>query len=368
MVLLHGTCGASAGQDAAAGKPGRDSGPRPGVDCADRIDLGELHVDAIAQASLSVAFKGIDGPRLSLQIEVPQFVSVKEMHCVRHNLNDPRQMHAMVILELDTRSVGKRAGTIKAQLGDQEVSVPVVATVVAQEPGRTKVLVVSSGFGSRLQADSYRPWFDFVRQANLDVSYMESRCFPRVSRGPRGPNGLPAPPAELARQDVILLADGGTVFLTINSSLMLMQCADAGKRVIVTASPAMVDSVLHANRILDSSGMVMIEHDVPTPSDAPRRTIAPIEAGKLEHDELLEGVKTLSRLRPAPIRIRDPEKARILAYLPDSQDGLVAVSRQGKGEVVAVGGVGLAEWVGEYGEGTDNARFLRNLLTPRPTR
>jgi hypothetical protein len=338
------------------------------VDCADRVDLAELYADALAQASLSITFKGVDEQGLFLRIEVRQCVSVKDVRCVRHDLNEPGQVRVMVVLELDTHSIGKRAGTIKARLGDQEVGVPVVAAVAGPESARTKVLVVSNGFGSCLRSDSYRPWFEFVRKAKLDVSYLESRCFPRVSREPRGPDELPALPAELARQDVILLADGGTVFLTINSSIMLMQCADAGKRVVVMASPAMGDSVLHANRILDASGMFMSDQDVRIPSDVPRQTIQPIEAGKLDQDELLEGVKTLSTLRPAPTRIRDPEKARILAYLPDSQDCLVAVSRQGRGEVVAVGGVGLAEWIGEYGEGTDNARFLRNLRSARVKR
>ena len=43
----------------------------------------------------------------------------------------------------------------------------------------------------------------------------------------------------------------------------------------------------------------------------------------------------------------DSDKAKILASLPGSQDGFVAVSRQGKGEVVAIGMVGLTESIGE---------------------
>ena len=105
----------------------------------------------------------------------------------------------------------------------------------------------------------------------------------------------------------------------------------------------------------------MVDRDV----ESPEPGIPTIEAVKLEADELLDGVKKLSTFRPAPIEIRDPEKAKILAYLPGSRvgDGFVAVSRQGKGEVVAMGLVGLPRWIGELGQGTDNRRFLKNLLT-----
>ncbi len=63
------------------------------------------------------------------------------------------------------------------------------------------------------------------------------------------------------------------------------------------------------------------------------------------------------------IEVRDKEKAKILAYLPGGRAGIVAVARQGKGELVAIGSVDLAAWIGEFGRGNDNARFLRNLLT-----
>lgn len=65
---------------------------------------------------------------------------------------------------------------------------------------------------------------------------------------------------------------------------------------------------------------------------------------------------------------RKPDKAKVLAHLPNSQDGFVAVSRQGKGEIVAVGVVGLVDWIGERGQNADNARFLKNLLNTRDGR
>jgi RNA polymerase sigma factor (sigma-70 family) len=362
-LLGHGIRAAKAAQESATGTTGQENGPQPGADCVDRVDFGELHVDAIAQAELGITFKGINDPGLSVKIDVPDFVTVAHFRLFRRGKDQPGQVSCAATLTLDTRSVGKRMGNVKARLGNQEVSVPVVASVSPREAGRTKVLVISSGFGSAShRADYYRPWFDLVREAKLDISYMESLGFPEYREGPPGPDGLLSLPEELTRYDVILVADGGIVDLTLNKSLMLMQFADAGRRVILTASPAMGESVLHANRILDSLGMHMVDHEVEfgTEPGYPK-----IEAAKFEADELLNGVKKLTTFRPAAIQIRNPKTAKILAYLPGSQDGFVAVSREGKGELVAIGMVLLPAWIGERGQGTDNARFLRNLLTTR---
>ena len=141
----------------------------------------------------------------------------------------------------------------------------------------------------------------------------------------------------------------------------MTQLANSGKRVIVTASPALGETVLHANRILEPLGMHMVDWDV----EGPEPGYPQIETAKLEADELLEGVTKLTTFRPAPIQIRDPEKSKILAYLPGSRDGFVAVSRQGKGEMVAIGLVDLPTWIGEHGRGADNARLLKNLLTTK---
>ena len=177
-------------------------------------------------------------------------------------------------------------------------------------------------------------------------------------RGQPGPDGLFPIPQELARYDVILVADGGIVHVNNNTALLLMQLADSGKRVVITACPAMGDSVLYANRILEPLGMRMVDHDIDTGGSK-----KPTEAARLEADELLDGVHKLACFRPGPIHLLDPDKAKILAYLPDSRDGFVAVSRKGNGEVVAVGLYLVASWLGEDAEGTDNARLLKNLLT-----
>jgi hypothetical protein len=229
--------------------------------------------------------------------------------------------------------------------------------------GASKVLVISSGFGSAShQADFYRPWFKLVQEAKLDVGYMESFGGMNFPRGQPGPDGIFPIPEELARYDVVLVADGGIVFMNTNAALLLMQFADSGKRVVITASPGILNSVMCANRILEPLGMRMVDHEIIIDG-----RMKPIEAARLATDELLEGVAKFVSSRPAPIHVLDPEKAKILAYLPDIQDGLLAVSRKGDGEVVALGLRLLSSWIGEDGVDTDNARLLKNLLA-RPVR
>lgn len=365
-VLVQGNRAARATQEVITSTPGEENGPLPGVDCVDRLDFGELHVDAVAEAELGIRFKGIKDPGLSLKIEVPGFITVKHLRLFRRGEDQPGEVGCFVTLVLDTKSVGRRTGNVKARLGNQGVRVPVVASVTPREAGRTKVLVISYGFGGAShRADYYRPWFDLVREAKLDVNYMESPSVPQYSNGPTGPGDVASLPEALARYDVILLADMGIVGLNQNTSLMLMQFADSGKRVILMASPAMGESVLYANRVLDSLGMHMLDRDVDTDQVTHVHGVPMIEAAKLEADNLLAGVKKLTTFRPAPIQFLDSTKAKILAYLPRSQDGFVAVSRQGNGEVVAIGLTGLPSWIGERGQGTDNARFLKNLLTTK---
>ncbi len=60
----------------------------------------------------------------------------------------------------------------------------------------------------------------------------------------------------------------------------------------------------------------------------------------------------------------DIRRVKILAYFPGSREGFVAVSRHGKGGVVAIGLVGLAG-LGEHGQCVDNARLRKTLLTTK---
>jgi RNA polymerase sigma factor (sigma-70 family) len=357
-ALAQGSPEVKVDPEAAARGPGQEEGDRPGVGHVDRINFDQLYVGAIAEARPAFIFAGVRDPGLSLKIDVPRFATVKGVGCFRMNEINGGGVRCVVTVALDTRSAGKLAGDLKVRLGGQEASVPVAASVKPPEAGRPKVLLISHEFAAISdRADYYQPWFDLVQDAGLDVSYMDSDSVPVQLR----PGELRE---ELTRYDVILLADGGVAGLGANPSHMLGQLAQSGKRVIVTASPSWEASVPHANRILEPAGMQMLDEDIDVP-DVSGSGLPIIEAARLRDDALLEGIRKLSTIRPAPIRIQDSEKAKMLAYFAGSQQGFAAVARHGKGEIVAIGITFLADWIGEHGRGTDNARFLKNLLTTK---
>ncbi len=213
------------------------------------------------------------------------------------------------------------------------------------------------------QADYYRPWFNLVREAKLDVSYIESLSFREFASGPSGANGVPE---ELARFDVILLADGGIVDLSLNKSLMLSQFIESGMlmRHRHCEPGRLSESVLHANRLLEPLGLHMVDQDLDglgpgypgdrgSPNSSPRCASGGVKKLTTSSDRQRRSRSETRRLR------------RSWSISLGSQDGFVAISREGHGELVAIGVVNLPEWIGKRGQGTDNARFLKNLLTTK---
>jgi hypothetical protein len=349
------------------GTSGAEDAKQPSVAHQTRsIDFGPLHVGAIAECEASVTFQDVDDPGLAVSIKPPEGVTVKTSRIFRRGGSQAGHLTIVFGMSMDTGAAGKRSGDVVVTLRGVEARIPIAAEVLPQEAGSTKVLLISTGFGAASGEPSYyRPWFDLVREAKLDVSYMESLSLGELaSESAPGPGAISGVPAALARQDVIVVDEGGLVFLQNNSIHTLMQFADSGRRPIVVASPASGGSVLHANLMVRGLGMEMIDRDV---FEKTNPGIHPIKAATLEADPLLDGVQRLSFFRPAPIRVAVPALAKILAHLPDSPDGAAAVDRRGNGEIVAIGTCLLPSWIGEFGEGTDNLRFLRNLLTMKTT-
>jgi RNA polymerase sigma factor (sigma-70 family) len=350
-LLLHGALKAS--NDLTIVGHGLGSGPaRPAsARHVDRLDFGRLHVGALAEAEFTVAFQGTRGAGITARVEPPEFVDVKGLRIWKWGAEQPRETGCTVLLSVDTKTAGKRSGDLKVRLGDQVATIPVVASVVPEEQGLTKVLVVSSEFGGGSdQAAFYRPWFDLIDAERLDVSYMEAfggLQFPID----QGPGGKPILPTELARYDVILLAEGGTVYLDQMAADHLGRFAESGRRLIVTASPALVGSVLKANLVLDPLGIHMVDKEP--------QVMGRFKVQNRSTDPLMRGVKTLSFFRPAPIQVAGESQAKLLG------DGFIAVARPGKGEVIAIGLTLVSDWIGEGGKGSDNAQLLRNLLTTR---
>lgn len=377
-MLARGGPGADAvrgGSDRASPK---DAGHRTGPDYVGRVDWGVVHVGALAEAEVNVRFQGDEDADLSVEVEAPAFVTVKNLRVMRGDGERPGQTGCSVTLTADTKRAARRAGEVKVRLGRHVANVPVVVSIVPTAPGSTKVLFVSGGFCTDSNhANYYRSWFDLVGAANLDVSYRESLYF-QFPEWQFDSDLLPVLPEELARYDVIVLADGGTVYLDDTAVFMLRRFVESGKRLVVTASPFLVGSVLHANMILEPCGLRMLNQEVPY-----EKGLGLIEAARIVADPLTKGVEKLttsrpapivvqkgdrvenSPFRPAPIAVQKGDRAEILAFLPGNQNGFVAVSRLGKGEVVAIGTALVPSWIGDRGKGTDNARLLRTLLTAK---
>lgn len=323
----------------------------PSVKHVDRLDMGRLHVGAMAEGEVGIVFHGVPGPGLNVTVDPPEFATLKLLRVSRWNADEP--VHCSAILTIDTRTAGQRSGSATVRLGSLVASIPIVASVLPEEPKARKILVISSGFGSASDKSSYyRPWFELIDSEHLDVSYREN-LGDMLVRPERDKLGNRILPKKLARFDVILLAEGWTDHISDNIIYYLNEFVKSGKRLIVTAAPGRSNALRGANPLLEPYGMRLVDDQWNREVDA-KRTI---------FDPLATSVRTLGFYHPAGIEILDPSVATILAPAPTGKSGLVAVARPGKGEVVAIGLSFVSSWLGEEAEGFDNVQMLRNLLT-----
>ena len=82
---------ANAAQEATPSKPGHEIASSPGAVAVDRLDFGELHEGAIAEAELNIRFTGRTDPGLSLKIDVPDFATVKQCRLGRRGEDQPER-------------------------------------------------------------------------------------------------------------------------------------------------------------------------------------------------------------------------------------------------------------------------------------
>lgn len=272
-------------------------------------------------------------------------------------------------LSLDTRRAGKLADRVVIEYGERRIELPVTAAVRPRKEGTTKVLVVMPGFGDRRNGrDYYRPWFDLIESAALDVGYLD----PSIEGFPDevtqvDPRGLPVLPAWLKGYDVILLADGGPLYLRGFTTKVLESFVRGGGRLVVNASGLMAGTVPPANEILAPFGLELAGQDVLRGRAADKRGWAPIivDGKTIDPEGRSRRSGPVVTRRYTPVRVAGGTPAEIL--LADAQEkradhGIAAVARDG-GEVIAFGESLPFSWLGDSEEGTENARFLQGLLT-----
>ena len=325
----------------------------------DRIDLGQLHVGALAEAEFHVRYYGPAAPGMELRVVPPPFATVTRTRTLRRTSIRPtgESMFYEVTISVDTKTAGIRSGTVRVEIGEKSELLRIYADVRPEEPYAVKVLAIMGGFGPDSGNSSiYETWHKIVNADKIDVSYCGIMAYLGldIESDPTGKTKLPD---ALARYDVIFIDGGGASWLRRRDAFFLKLFIDSGKRVIVAAGPGIMNSVDGANYILESVGLKMDPGDVRSPGSEYFQA----KETQLVTDSLTDRVSNLNFFHPTRIKVTDPKIAKILDK--EGKEGFLAVSRPGKGEVVAVGTTQVVSWIGKDTEDSDNLRCLRNLLT-----
>jgi hypothetical protein len=307
----------------------------------DHIPLGTLRVGATAEASIRVFAEGDKATALG-----PPFVVVKDV--TKDNMNG--KACCDVTFVIDTARAGDFAGDIVVGVGKNTLLVPVRATVRADEPGLTRVLVAGIPFSKFSTSDGamFGAWTKIVDAGKLNPSYL------LVDRGRPVLRDR-----DLSRFDVVLLGDEGMVFVTDADVKRLHTFVEAGGRVVLTADHFMRGTVDGANQVMAPYGLRMDDME---PAGVPGKTWE-VTGDGLRADALTDGVRSVSFFRPSPITAQGGA-TNLAAAEPYPGQGFAAVARAGKGDVAVVGQSLWWSWItAERSKGADNARLLQNLLT-----
>jgi RNA polymerase sigma factor (sigma-70 family) len=332
------------------------------------LDFGPLRVGSTAEVGGRFVLDMKDEwGDLSALVAPPRFVKVRGLRIREQTRRGKKVRQVELGLAIDTSHTGDFAGQLRIEIGDQQIGVPVSTRVLPSEPSLKRVLVITPNFGAASTDNAYyRPWFDLVRSANLDVSYLDPSVEGlHLERPPAvDSEGRPVADAWLKDFDVILLIDGGSCFLSGWDGKLLQTYVQEGGRLIVGASTFMLRSIPEANPILKPFGLEFTDEDTTKGRATDNQNWAPFPVkGKPGHGQpLMDGVKTVVMRRATPVRVTEGGRGEVLLSDPDDASrGYAAVSRDG-GEVIVLGPSLLFGWLGETEE-ADNVAFLRNLLT-----
>jgi len=140
-----------------------------------RLDFGPLRVGATADAGAHLFLDEKDEWReLAVKVTPPRFLKVRGLRIRERTQGEKKGRLVELNLAVDTSRPGDYSGQVRVDYGDQRADFPVSARVLPSDANLTKVLVVTPGFGeASSDPEYYRPWFDLVKSANLDVSYLD---------------------------------------------------------------------------------------------------------------------------------------------------------------------------------------------------
>jgi hypothetical protein len=317
--------------------------PQPG------IYFGSVRLGATIEGSVRIFRPTVGTSGLAIKAEPPTFVRIGDIKFGSQDYGGNIQGFCDIELSVDTGRAGPWSGVIRLDIGQQQVSIPVSATVRPQMPQLTRLLVVETPFNkySGSNADVFKPWLKLMEDGHFDVHYLAAR------------HGMPViGKVDLAQIDVVLLGMSGLLFLQDSDVTRLKQFVDDGGRLVLAANRFFRGTVVKANELLEPYGLSMVD------TENRRTREVKIQASDISEDPLTERVKTLFFFRPSPVRVVDSRTAKILVTSPrEPGEGYLAVARAKRGEVIALGQSLWWDWISnERGEAANNAALLANLL------
>jgi hypothetical protein len=161
--------------------------------------------------------------------------------------------------------------------------------------------------------------------------------------------------------DVVLAGESSLLSLDDVQVAKLQGFVCGGGRVIVCANSFYVGTVRGANRVAEAFEVAIEDRE------SPRVTTWRADGDGIARHALTVGVEALAVVRPSPVQVTDPQRARVLvAFTDPSALPFAAVSTTPNGGEMVV--IGESLWWNTANESPGFARFLRNLLQrpPRP--
>ena len=329
--------------------------PDDGKSQPNRLTLGTVRVGATVEASVRVLIRGDDTTGIEAKTSPPPFIRVTQTRMGTQTYgNLGTFIFCDVFVSLNTTRIGEYSGKLNVHVGEKQVEIPVTASILEKDPEATRVLIVETPISrfSTSDASYFEPWLKLVKSAKLDVHYLEVDPALPVLRN-----------LELSDFDVILLGGTGIYSARDEDFEKLTAFVEAGGRVIVTANYFFRGTVEKANQFVVPLGLKMAD------TESNVENLFELEESDIPRHKLTTGVGKLKFHRPSPVSVEDPRKGTILVETPvDPQQGFVAVTRAGKGDVVVLGASLWWNWIAsEQESGADNARLLQNLISkPSP--
>ena len=314
----------------------------------DRIALGTIHVGAIVEASVRIYICGEETSGIKVTASPPPFLKVKQTQLGTQDFgNLGTFIYCDVFVALNTKQPGEFNGSLKVDVGDKQVEIPATVNIREKDLSSARVLIVETPFQRFATDDAslFDPWHKIVTSAHLDVSYLEVDRESSVLRG-----------LSLSDFDVVRLGGSGLFLARDEDFEKLTSFVAAGGRVIIAANFFFRGTVDKANKFVVPLGLKMTDIDGP---------LIEVNESDISEHKLTEGVKKLKFFRPSPVSVEDVTKGSLLVKTEQfPQQGLVAVTKGGKGDVVVLGASLWWNWIASQQEsGADNSRLLQNLLS-----